>query len=168
MRLTALLLFALAAPALAQATDPMRPTPARWDIQVRNGNRYLRATSDNGEGPGKLMFLCNETGQLVLMAMAMGAGSDGIAEATGSVGIVLDGAVEAAAEQPRPIVMNQSLVSLLAMDPARFRRLMAAEAAGVVWNGRDGNRLAGFQVGLGDGRARLASFARECSAQNYP
>ena len=167
MRLTALLMLALATPVLAQSADPMRPTPARWDIQVLNGNRYLRATSENGAGPGKLMFLCNQTGQLVLMAMVLGAGDD-VADATGSVGIVLDGAMEPAGEQPRPIVMNQSIVSLLAMDPARFRRLMAAQAAGVSWLGRDGARLAGFQVALGEGRSRLASFARECSAQNYP
>lgn len=169
MRPTALLLVALATTAPAQpAADPMRPAPARWDIQEANGQRYLRATSANGDGPGKLMFLCNQTGQLVVMAMLVDPAAEGIAAATGSVGFVLDGAVEPAGGEPQALVMNQTVVSLFGIDPARFRRMAAAQAAGVAWQGGDGARLGGFQIALASGRARLAAFARECSAQNYP
>lgn len=168
MRLILLLLLVLAAPALAQPADPMRPTPARWDIQEMNGQRYLRATSENGQGRGKLMFLCNQTGQLVVMAMLLDPAAESIAAATGSVGFVLDGAVEPAGGEPQAIVMNQAVVSLFGVDPARFRRMATAQAAGIAWQGADGARIAGFQIALASGRARLATFARECSAQNYP
>ena len=168
MRSIVLLLLALAAPGLAQPADPMPPSQARWDIKEMNGPRYLRATSDDGRGGGKLMFLCNQTGQLVVMAMLLDPAAENIAAATGSVGFVLDGAVEPAGGQPQAIVMNQAVMSLFAVDSDRFRRMAAGQAAGIVWQGADGARLAGFQIALASGRARLASFARQCSAQNYP
>ena len=56
----------------------------------------------------------------------------------------------------------------LAVEPARFRRIMNAEAVGIRWTRRDLTNLAGFQVALAEGRESLAAFARECNAQAYP
>lgn len=165
-------LAALAVPARAQtaAGDTPAPTPARWDIQTVAGARYLRATASNGEGPGKLMFLCNERHELVVMAMLARDDADAVAGEARSAAWVIDGALAADAAPPgsQPVVMNQAVMSLIGLDGAAYSRIRAAGSAGIAWRDEAGAIRAAFQIGMAEGREPLAVFARECNAQAYP
>ena len=163
-------LAALACPASAQEWSAPAPSRARWDMQAVGGTEYLRATSEDGEGPGKLMFLCNERHELVVMAMLAAGDADVIAGAASSAAWIIDGALARDAAPPgsQPVVMNGALMSLIGLDAAAFRRLQAAQSAGIVWLSGAGASQADFQIGLEDGRAPLAAFARTCNAQAYP
>ena len=171
MRKLALLLLAtLAAPAAAQDHAAPAPSLARWDIQTANGQRYLRATANEGDGPGKLMFLCNDRRELVVMAMLAHDDADSLAGAGAAAVWIIDAALARDAAPPgsQPVVMNQAAMSLIALDAAAYRRVFAAHAAGIAWLDSSGAVRADFQIGMENGREQLAAFARECNAQLYP
>lgn len=171
-KLVLVTLAALAVPAMAQtaAGDPPHPSAARWDIQTVAGARYLRATASNGEGPGKLMFLCNERRELVVMAMLAHDDADAVAGAARSAAWVIDTVflADTASAGSQPVVMNQAVMSLIGLDGTVYRRIRAAGSAGIVWRDEGGAIRAGFQIGMAEGREPLAAFARECNAQAYP
>lgn len=171
-RAALLVLAALGSAAAAQPAYESAPAPsrARWDFQTVNGQRYLRATANDGDGPGKLMFICNDHGRLVVMATMDRADADAVAAVATGMIWVIDGTPSPDLEAPGgPVIVTEgSLMSMIGLGHATYRRVASSGAAGVVWLDNAGGRRAGFQIGMAEGRAPLAAFARECNAQIYP
>ncbi|MGQ0660919.1 hypothetical protein [Sphingosinicella sp.] len=165
-------LAALASVGAAQPPYESAPAPslARWDFQTVAGQRYLRATANEGDGPGKLMFLCNDRRELVVMAMIAHDDPAVLTGAGGSSAWIIDAALARDAAPPgsQPVVMNQAVMSIIGLDGAAYRRIFAARAFGIAWLDVSGAARADFQIGMAEGREPLAAFARECNAQTYP
>lgn len=165
------LLVAFAAPASAQVgiVGDAEPSRARWDIQMIEGVRYLRATAGDGEGPAKFLFLCNNQRRLVAMAMIGHASFNEIASTTEAVAWTVDGRPQPpiGRAQAPPLVMNQAVITLTGVDEPLYRQILAAGSVGFAWLHDGGQTITGFQIRMTEGREQLMTFARECDAEFY-
>jgi hypothetical protein len=161
------LLFAAALQAAPAPPDAApRPQPSTWTYETPGGARVLRGATL--EDPGdRIIFMCNNEHRLIAMLFRLGGDPQAIAERATSGQWLVDGVAQPEVD-PRPVIpMNAHTVSLALVEPAFFRRLIAANAAGFVWRGGDGAPLAGYQIDTAGGRAQLVEFARACDAEAY-
>lgn len=168
------MLRALLAPAamalLAAAQSPRDPAPspqpAHWASATLGENRVLRGATAQHPGD-RIIFLCNNERRLVAMLFRLNGDPDAVARAVASGHWLLDGAAEVEAD-PRPIIpAGPHVISLVRVEPALYRRLLEARAAGFAWTGADGTRLAAYQLDMSTGHAGLAEFARACDSEAY-
>lgn len=154
-----LLAFAL------QAAAPA-PQPARWTAETTAGAPVLRGATPAHPGD-RIIFLCNDARRLVAMLFRLAGDPPAIAARAAGGHWLLDGVAQPPVDAPSAIPMNEHIVSLSLVEPALYRQLLAAEAAGFAWTGGDGAALASYQLELRDGHAPLAEFARACDAEAY-
>lgn len=168
--LLALAVLAGSAQAQPRIEGDVAPSRARWDIQTVQGTRYLRATSEDGEGPAKLLFICNNEHRLIAMVMLNHRHSEEIASTTDAVAWSVDLAPQPpiSRAQASPFVMNNAVVTLTGIDDPLYRSIAAADSVGFGWRHGNGQIITGFHIRMAEGREPLAAFARECNAQAYP
>jgi len=172
-RLLLLLALLTAVPGAAQTGGDASPRvwPAIWGVQAIEEGRYLRGAAEDGEGGRrKLLFLCNNARQLIVMGLWGDAEPQAIVDRIGSVAILVDAAPEPAIsrEAAAPFAANGNVFSIARIEDGLFRRMLEARAIGFAWIDGGGGRIAGFQLDMTGGRAPLAAFARDCNSERYP